>query len=329
MSKFVKIRMRLWLWLAMFAFTICATHAQADSADRNGISGIVWEKGPIQAALGGVANIAIPKGYAFTDGNGARRFLELNQNPPSGREIGLIMPIPSKGDPASTGWFVLFQFDEVGYVTDSDHLDSEAILDSIKRGTEKENVRRKANGWPAFHVTGWSTQPFYDSSTHNLTWAILGQADGDEGQAVNHSVRILGRRGAVSADLVLDANQVSSVLPRYNGLLSNLKFNPGNKYADFVKGDKVAGYGLTALIAGGAAAAAVKTGLFSKLWRLIIVFFAAIWKFMIFLFAGVAAVFRKLVARIKRLFSTRDDLIESERMRLRGEALASQRDDVK
>jgi uncharacterized membrane-anchored protein len=48
-------------------------------------------------------------------------------------------------------------------------------------------------------------------------------------------------------------------------LLQNYSFNEGEKYSEFRSGDKIAEYGLSALIVGGAAAAAVKTGAFKGL----------------------------------------------------------------
>jgi uncharacterized membrane-anchored protein len=48
------------------------------------------------------------------------------------------------------------------------------------------------------------------------------------------------------------------------------EFNPGNRYADFdAKTDKVAEYGLAALVAGGVAA---KLGFFGKLFALLLAF---------------------------------------------------------
>ena len=65
-------------------------------------------------------------------------------------------------------------------------------------------------------------------------------------------------------------------------------------YAEYRKGDKVAEYGLTALIAGGATYAAVKTGLLGvvitfvkKLWYLIVAGIAAIW-------GGIKRFFRRI-----------------------------------
>ena len=46
-------------------------------------------------------------------------------------------------------------------------------------------------------------------------------------------------------------------------------FKAGSRYAEFGQGDKIAAYGLTALVAGGAGAALAKSGLLSKMWKAI------------------------------------------------------------
>jgi uncharacterized membrane-anchored protein len=45
----------------------------------------------------------------------------------------------------------------------------------------------------------------------------------------------------------------------------------GQRYAEFRPGDRLAGYGLAGLIGAGAAGVALKTGLFQKFWKLIVV----------------------------------------------------------
>jgi uncharacterized membrane-anchored protein len=163
--------------LFFFCLSPTAFHQIAGASDstppRQSAIGIEWQRGPLIADLGGVAQIAVPKGYAFTGKAGTQRFLELGHNPSSGQEVGLIVPVPTKQNEETLDWFLLFEFDETGYVTDSDRtaLDADALLASIKKGTEEENKIRKQRGWPAYHVTGWSRTPFYDQNTHNLTWA--------------------------------------------------------------------------------------------------------------------------------------------------------------
>jgi uncharacterized membrane-anchored protein len=68
-------------------------------------------------------------------------------------------------------------------------------------------------------------------------------------------------------------------------------FSEGNRYADFkADTDKVAAYGLAALVAGGMAA---KTGLFAKLLALLV----AMKKFVIIALAAIGGLFAKLFKR--------------------------------
>jgi uncharacterized membrane-anchored protein len=80
----------------------------------------------------------------------------------------------------------------------------------------------------------------------------------------------------MNADLILGPEEMASVEPQFKKILAGFRFTGGNRYADFVQGDKLAGYGLTALVAGGATAVAIKTGLFAKLWKFLLVIGAAI-----------------------------------------------------
>jgi uncharacterized membrane-anchored protein len=248
---------------------------------------IDWIDGPVTAQLGDVAQIKIPEGFRFTGKEGTKRFLELTQNPPNGNELGTIIPNTSKdtsGNDSAEFWFVIFEFSETGYVKDDerDKLDADALLKSIKENTEESNQERAKRGWPAYHVTSWYKPPFYDASTNNLTWAMQGYAEeeGKQDHSVNYSVRILGRRGTMSVDLVLGPKLVDNVVPKFNSILPGYSFLPGSTYSEFRAGDKVAEYGLATLVAGGATAIAAKTGLLAKLWKLIAIGFAAIAAFL-------------------------------------------------
>jgi uncharacterized membrane-anchored protein len=223
--------------------------------------------------LGNSAEIDVPKDYLFADGDNTRKFMEMNQNPTDGDEVGLITPSSEQEN-----WFVLFEYDTVGYVKDDDRssLDADAILKSIQDGTEQANKTRKEKGWAPFHINSWNTRPFYDQANNNLTWAVNGSEDNGANANVNYSVRLLGRRGIMRVDLVIDPKDVSRVIPIFNSVMRGFRFSQGNRYADFAQGDKLAGYGLTALIAGGAGAIAAKTGLLAKLWKFIVIAFAAI-----------------------------------------------------
>lgn len=233
---------------------------------------IEWIDGPTVGKLGRIAQIQVPEGYRFAGTRGAVRFLELTENIPSGRELGVL--IPNVEDDAQF-WFVIFEFDESGYVKDEDkdELDAAKILSTITKGNEAANKVRRERGWTTLRIVGWEKPPFYDENTNNLTWAIRGAVDegADAGESVNYSTRILGRRGTMNVDLVLDPSIFDSAVPEFESLLTGFEYVPGNRYSEWVKGDPVAAYGLTALVAGGAGAIALKSGLLQKFGKLIIV----------------------------------------------------------
>ena len=80
----------------------------------------------------------------------------------------------------------------------------------------------------------------------------------------------------MSAQLVADPASVDVSIAEFDQVLTSYSYNEGMRYAEFRPGDKLATYGLTALIAGGAGAAAVKTGLLKKVWKLLVFALVAI-----------------------------------------------------
>ncbi len=226
---------------------------------------INWVQGPKTVSLGDQAHIQMGQPYNFADASGARELMEAMGNTVSNDEVGLIMPRAKDQD-----WFMLFEYEAVGFVKDDDKdkIDKDAILEGIRQGTEEANEMRKRKGIPALHVQGWFEEPHYDPVTHNLVWALT--ARNDEGQeVVNYNVRLLGRQGFMSVTLVDEPAKLARSKPEVEKVLAGFSYKAGRSYAEFVPGDKVAEYGLVALVAGGAGAAAVKTGLFAALLKIL------------------------------------------------------------
>jgi uncharacterized membrane-anchored protein len=237
-------------------------HAQApgEARERALFQSIQWKRGPLKADLGNVAQVAVPAGYLFVQGKDMAKFNELNQNPHNPQDLGaLIAP--------EHAWFIVFTFEDIGYVKDDekDQLDAAAILESIREGNDAANEERLSRGWGAVEVTGWEQPPFFDPQTKNLTWAIRGISEGRP--IVNYNSRILGRGGVMSANLIVDWKHLKGTIPTYKKLLGGFAYKPGQTYAEWRPGDKVAAVGLTALIAGGATAIAAKSGLLAKLGK--------------------------------------------------------------
>jgi uncharacterized membrane-anchored protein len=249
-----------------------ALPAQAQDSSGDAFSKIPWKSGPVVGELGKEAQVAVPDGCVFTGEDGTRQFMELNQNPVSGIERGTILCrlLDAKGETEST-WFAVFEFDESGYVKDDEKesLDGDAILASLKKGNEHGNKERKEHGWEAIYLDGWQRAPHYDERTRNLTWATRLHGE-DESKVLNHSVRLLGRGGVMSADLVVSPEYYDRALPAFDAMVGDFRYKSGHTYAEWRDGDKIASYGLTALVAGGAGAALVKTGLLQKFGKAIV-----------------------------------------------------------
>jgi len=261
-------------------------HAAAgeESKESSLLDRIRWTKGPAKADLKSLAEVQVPEGFIFTGPKGTRELLEAGGNPTSGSELGLLAP-------TSHVWFVVFEFSDVGYIKDDDKdkLNADKLLGSIKAGTEEANKYREKMGVSPMHITGWEIPPRYNEQTHNLEWAIRGESDGTP--VVNYNTRLLGRKGVMEVNLVIDPEKLHAALPAYQALLNDFSYKTGERYAEYRQGDKLAKYGLAALIAGGAAAVAVKTGLFASL----ILLLKKAWKLVVIAVAAIVAWFKRLI----------------------------------
>ena len=217
-----------------------------------------YKPGPFVGEMG-ASQIQVPEGYLFADGAGAKKWAELTTNPVSNKEVGLIAN-------EEQGWLVMFKFDEVGYVKDDekDDLDAEDLLASIKEGTEAFNATRRAAGAPDLHIVGWEQKPVYNEAEHALEWCVRMESGGEPN--LNFNTRVLGRKGVMTVTLMFGGETaLADVLPHFRTLMKGFSFKPGDTYSEYRDGDKLAEYGLAALVAGGAVAGAAKLGLFGKL----------------------------------------------------------------
>ena len=262
---------------------------------------IKWQDAGTTGKLGDVGTLTVPDGCRFTEAEGAHTFMLVSENTPSGQEVGaLYCGTPEEGNPEEIHhWFVTYDYDPSGYIKDDEKssLDAAKMLSTLREGQAEANKERRRQGWDELTLDGWIHEPYYDEKTHNLTWAMRVISPGDT--SVNHSVRLLGRGGVLKVDLVSGPGTFEMALPAFNELVASTNFVPGQKYSEWRDGDKIAEYGLTALVAGGAGAAALKLGLFGKLWKVIATFFVAAWK-------AIAIAFAAIATKLKTWFGKKD-----------------------
>ncbi len=280
-------RKSMTFWLLAAALLLLAGPAPAAAQGE----GIAWETGPGAMPLGDQASVWIPEGYIYAGAEDTKRLMELTGNPPSDQEVGLVAPTAEHKE-----WFVVFEYFPVGHVKDDDRdeIDAQAMLEAISAGTEQANKYRKKMGTPALHVTGWYEEPHYDTESHNLVWALEAEEEGATERIVNYNVRLLGRRGYMSVTLVTDSRVLAVDKPEVDKILAGFTYHEGQRYADFLPGDKVAQVGLAALVAGGAGVAAAKLGLFAALAK----FLGKAWKLVVIAAIAVAGVIKKFFGAI-------------------------------
>lgn len=240
-----------------------------------------WQDGPRKIDLEHDITIDLPASYTFLPLPDAVTLMRRLGNFYNDNLLGVI----TTSDEENRHWFVTVRYTDDGYIDDKEQIDADALLKSIKQGTEQANSERIKNGFPPAHVDGWTEAPRYDSAAHRLTWALT--LESARGQSLNYNTRVLGRHGVVALNLVTQPESIAVDKPHATTLLAATAFKNGARYEDFdKKHDKVAQYGLMGLILGGAGIAAVKVvkvGLLAGLlkfliagWKIVVAFFVAV-----------------------------------------------------
>jgi uncharacterized membrane-anchored protein len=241
-----------------------------------------------------VVTLHLGERYRYLDAGETNRLIMAWGNESYPGSQGAI--IPGSVDPMSAeGWAVILTYQDDGHVDDSDanEIDYEELLADMKKGTEEHNKARREANFPEMHIIGWAEPPRYDAASKKLYWAKELQLEGHDVHSLNYDVRVLGREGVLSMNAVASMDQLGQIKTDMRPLIDVAEFNPGFRYAEFNEDtDRMAEYGLGALIAGGVAA---KLGLFAKLGAFLLVFK----KFIIIGVLGLGALVAKLWGRKK------------------------------
>lgn len=248
-------------------------------------------RGPQVIRLGSQGSIALPSGYQFIPQAEAQRFMRAVGNRTGSSFIGLIVANSDKDT-----WLVTIDFLAEGYIKDDDakSWNADDLLKSLREGTDAANADRRERGFPELEVGGWVERPHYDPEKHRLIWSALarnkGAAPGTR-ESVNYNTYALGREGYYKLNLITGSDNIGGDKLHARALLAALSYDDGRRYEDFnASTDRVAEYGLAALIAG---AAAKKLGLLAAIG----VFFLKFWKIAAIGVIGLGAAARKFFGR--------------------------------
>ncbi|HKG94765.1 MAG TPA: DUF2167 domain-containing protein [Gemmatimonadaceae bacterium] len=258
-------------------------------------SRLEWQTGKVELK-DGLATVDVPQGWRFLGPEGAATVVYDmwgNQRVGDG-PLGMLFPAEiSPSDPS--GWGVVITFDEDGYVKDGEaaKIDYTKLLKDMQKATRAANEDRAEAGYPPVELVGWAATPHYDKATNKLYWAKALRVGDDPEGTLNYDIRALGRRGVLSMNAVSGMANLTTVETRMTEVLDMVQFNDGHRYADFAPStDKVAAYGIGALIAG---KLAVKAGFF----KLILAGLLAAKKLVIVAFVAI-------VGFVKKLFGKKD-----------------------
>lgn len=237
-------------------------------------------RGPKDIPLKLEGVLKLPDGMIFVKQPEAGNYMRAIGNSNDPTLLGLIFPSGKKEI-----WMATLEYVKSGYIRDGDAREwkSDALLESLKQGTQTQNKERVARGFKALEIIGWVEEPKYDKLNNRLVWSLLAKDKGDDDKqvkSINYNTYALGRGGYFALDLITSDKVIDHDKLEAQKLLANLSFYKGRRYADFdEKTDKVAAFGLTALVGGGLIAK--KLGLFGvlsvfllKAWKLVLVGFA-------------------------------------------------------
>ncbi len=244
---------------------------------------------------GGVATVKLGDKYRYLSPESTEALLVNGWgNPPGSKTLGMI--IPADTNPVDEkGWGVVIDYTDDGYVSDKDAetINYDDLLKDMKEQVEEDSKERVKQGYPAMHLVGWGEKPTYDKATHKMYWAKEFSTAGVATNSLNYDIRVLGRKGVLVLSAVAGMDQLDMIKKETPALLAMTEFTEENRYEKFdSKTDKVAEYGLAALVAGGIAA---KMGLFAKLLAVVI----AAKKLVVVAVVGAGAYLKKLFKRDK------------------------------
>jgi uncharacterized membrane-anchored protein len=210
-------------------------------------------EGPKEVSLADQAKLKLPAKYIFIPKNEANIIMKAMGNGESPDLIGIVI-----NENSDDNWFVVIEFRKEGYIKDDDakNWNVDDLFKELKDGTEELNKERKQKGFSEMEIIGWVEKPQYDQAKKQLIWSLSSRDKGDtsDDHTINYNTYVLGREGYIDMCLVTDLKGIDRDKPAALELLKAIEYVPGKRYEDFnASTDKIAEYGLAALVGGIAA----------------------------------------------------------------------------
>jgi uncharacterized membrane-anchored protein len=204
--------------------------------------------GPAQIPLAERAVMWLPANRVFLAPELAKKFLERVGGSWDPATQGVVVPAGDVG-----GWIAYIDVVDDGHIMEDDArtLDPAALLAAYRAGLARDNEARVKEGLAAMDAAGWLAEPRYDEK-RLLSSCIAARAAGAPTGLVNCATYALGRQGAFKVIASFAEDEAGKkALGEATALAAVIAYDNRKAYADFDPAtDKVAPYGLAALVAG-------------------------------------------------------------------------------
>jgi uncharacterized membrane-anchored protein len=255
--------------LALAVSLVAPSHAQNDTAAPQKIPAeLVRFEQSLHKQTGDVAipaahaTLHLGDGYYFLPAEEAKAVLtKVWGNPPDAVAHTLGIVFEKNTTIFDNVWGAVVTYQDTGYVSDKDAAteDYGKVLEQMREGEAQDNAERQKNGYPTMTLAGWAQPPSYDARSHALIWARDLKVSGSTVDTLNYDVRLLGRKGVLSLNMLSDMDHLPEVRTAAANFGNAASFDAGSRYADFDSSiDKTAEYGLAGLVAAGAGVVVAK-----------------------------------------------------------------------
>lgn len=221
------------------------------------ITTVSWVEGPTTVTME-PALLDLDENLRFLNKSDTVKMLEFLNKPKSGNEIGSVY---SKGN--DRNWFILFEYFDVGHVSDEDRdkIFPNQLLNKIINGSEGQNKERVKKDEPEVYEITWVKKPYYYEGSNILVWCLAYYHGGEK--IVYYESDMLCREGYVTTKIMCSPEDFVEAEIYAKKIIGNISVDNGKKYSDYIpNSDKLSNITLKGLIASDAIASAESDLLF-------------------------------------------------------------------
>ena len=138
-----------------------------------------------------------------------------------------------------------------GYIKGDDwsQIDPDEFLEQLKSASVENNKERMKNGYNTVQDIRWHIKPEFNKD-HGYVYYSLIVAFDDGSETFNSTAMVLGREGYTDLTFVFKESIAHLMPNEIDKVVQSFDYNSGVQYSDFKAGDKIAAYGVGALVAG-------------------------------------------------------------------------------